>query len=359
MKTKINLFLIAAIITLQLNAQSISEKVDSAVARAMNDRHIAGVSLAVIVDGVPVKIKGYGLANIEHGIAVNPETIFQSGSIGKQFTATAIVQLIEEAKLKLDDKITTYFAGTPASWKAITIRHLLTHTSGIPDIPEDSTGINLQTNYTETDLLQKAKGLKLLFQPGDKWSYSNTGYVLLGFIIRTVTGKFYGDVIREKIFTPLAMETARVINEKDIVMNRASGYQLKDGGWKNQTWVAPSLNTTADGSIYLTILDLVKWDAAITHKKLLTDASRNLMTTAVRLNNDSTYNYGFAWFLDPINKHKAQSHSGSWQGFNSYIARFPDDKLTIIVLTNSFPSLPGLIAQDIATICFDNKFTKK
>jgi len=217
MKTKINLFLIAAIINLQLNAQSISEKVDSAVTKAMNERHISGVSLAVIVDGVPVKIKGYGFANIEHGVAVNPETIFQSGSIGKQFTATAIMQLMEERKLKLDDKITTYFAGSPASWKAITIRHLLTHTSGIPDIPEDSTGINLQTNYTETELLQKAKSLKLLFQPGYKWSYSNTGYILLGIIIRTVTGKFYGDVIQEKIFAPLSMETARIINEEDIV----------------------------------------------------------------------------------------------------------------------------------------------
>jgi CubicO group peptidase (beta-lactamase class C family) len=359
MKTKINLFLIAAIITLQLNAQSISEKVDSAVARAMNERHIAGVSLAVIVDGVPVKIKGYGFADIEHGVAVNPETIFQSGSIGKQFTATAIMQLMEERKLKLDDKITTYFAGSPASWKAITIRHLLTHTSGIPDIPEDSTGINLQTNYTETELFQKAKSLKLLFQPGYKWSYSNTGYILLGIIIRAVTGKFYGDVIQEKIFAPLSMETARIINEEDIVMNRAAGYQLKDGVWKNQTWVAPSLNTTADGSIYLTILDLVKWDAAITQKKLISDASRNLMTTPVRIKNDSTYNYGFAWFLNPINKHKAQSHSGSWQGFNSFLLRFPDDGLTIIILTNTFPSKPGLIAEDIAAIYFNNQLQFK
>ncbi|MEJ7626198.1 MAG: serine hydrolase domain-containing protein [Ferruginibacter sp.] len=336
--------------TKTLFAQALSEKVDNYVEKAMIERHIPGLSLAVIHDGVTIKVKGFGLSNIENKIPVNPETIFQSGSIGKQFTATAILQLKEEGKLKLDDKISRYFAGTPATWQNITIRNLLTHTSGIPDFPEDSTGINLQNNYTEQDLLRLAIKLPLGFKTGEKWAYSNTGYVLLGILIHQITGKFYGEILQEKIFAPLSMETIRIINEPDIIMNRSSGYELKNGEWKNQSWVAPSLNTTADGSLYLTILDLIKWDAAITKEKILNHEDLQSMVTPAKLNNDSLHPYGFAWFLDPVNGHKAFQHSGSWQGFNNYIARFPDDKLTIIVLTNLNPSNPGLIAKDIAAI---------
>ena len=316
----------------------------------MIERHIPGLSLAVILDGVTVKVKGYGLSNIENNITVNPETIFQSGSIGKQFTATAILQLKEEGKLKLDDKISTYFDGTPATWQNITIRNLLTHTSGIPDIPEDSTGINLQNNYTEQELLKIAMKLPLDFKTGEKWAYSNTGYVILGILIHQITGKFYGEILREKIFSPLSMETIRIINEPDIILNRSSGYELKNGEWKNQSWVSPTLNTTADGSLYLTILDLIKWDAAITKEKILNHEDLQSMVTPVKLNNDSLHPYGFAWFLNSVNGHKAFQHSGSWQGFNNYIARFPDDKLTVIVLTNLNPSSPGLIAKDIAAL---------
>ncbi|MEO6536992.1 MAG: serine hydrolase domain-containing protein [Ferruginibacter sp.] len=150
--------------TNSLFAQTISEKVDSYVQKAMKERHIPGISLAVIIDGVTVKVKGYGLSNIENNTTVNPETIFQSGSIGKQFTATAILQLKEEGKLNLDDKISKYLPGTPTSWQSISIRNLLTHTSGIPDIPEDSTGLNLQNNYAEQDLLKIAMKLPLDFK---------------------------------------------------------------------------------------------------------------------------------------------------------------------------------------------------
>jgi CubicO group peptidase (beta-lactamase class C family) len=262
------------------------------------------VSLAVVLDGVIVKVKGYGFSNIEHYIPVNPETIFQSGSIGKQFTAIAILQLAEEGKLKLDDKIAEYFEGAPTTWQHITIRNLLTHTSGIPNYTED-TLLNDRTDYTENDLLKKAMNMPLDFQPGDKWSYSNTDYVLLGILIHRITGKFYGDILHEKIFIPLSMETARIINESDIIMNRASGYELKNGECKNQSWVAPLLNTTADGSLYITVFDLIKWDAALTKEKILTTTDLQSMVTPVRLNNDSTYQYGFAWFLSPVNGHKA------------------------------------------------------
>ena len=196
--------------------------------------------------------------------------------------------------------------------------------------------------------------LPLDFKTGEKWAYSNTGYVILGILIHQITNKFYGEILREKIFSPLSMETIRIINEPDIILNRSSGYELKNGEWKNQSWVSQTLNTTADGSLYLTILDLIKWDAAITKEKILNHEDLQSMVAPVKLNNDSLHPYGFAWFLNSVNGHKAFQHSGSWQGFNNYIARFPDDKLTVIVLTNLNPSNPGLIAKDIAALIFLN-----
>jgi len=257
--------------------------------------------------------------------------------------------LKEEGKLKLDDKISSYFSGTPATWQNITIRHLLTHTSGIPDY-ETANLLNLRKDYTEQELLQFAMKLPLDFKPGEKWAYSNTAYVLLGILIHQITGKFYGEILQEKIFKPLSMETIKIINEPDIVMNRSSGYELQNGNWKNQSWVSPSLNTTADGSLYLSVLDLIKWDAAITKEKILNHEDLQLMVSPVRLNNDSLHPYGFAWFLNLVNGHKTFQHSGSWQGYNGYITRFPDDKLTVIVLTNLNPSNPELIARDVASL---------
>lgn len=335
-------------------AQPPTDKIDKYIEAAMAERQIPGLALAVIQDGVPIKVKGYGLADIELNVPVKPETIFQSGSVGKQFTATAIVQLAEDGKLNLDDKISRYFQNSPPAWQTITIRNLLTHISGIPEYGEDptgiKTGINFQKNYTEDELLKKAMAMPLDFQPGEKWSYSNTGYVLLGILIHKVTGKFYGDILQERIFQPLSMETARIINEADIIPNRAAGYELKNGEWRNQSWVSPSLNTTADGSLYFTILDLIKWDAALTKEKIVSRTSFQEMVIPVRLNSGSSYPYGFGWRVSPVNGHKAYQHSGIWQGFNANIARFPDDKITVIILTNLNPSNPGIIARDVAAL---------
>jgi CubicO group peptidase (beta-lactamase class C family) len=324
------------------------DSVDTFVLTEMANRRIPGLALAVIQNGALVKVKGYGLANIELDVPVTPQIVFQSGSVGKQFTATAIMQLVEEGKLRLDDRLTKYFPQSPDSWRDITVRHLLTHTSGIPDWETDSTVINLRNDYTEGQLLHKAMSLRLDFQPGERWSYSNTGYVVLGILIHHVAGKFYGDVLRERVFQPLAMETTRIISEADIVPNRAAGYRLVDGDLKNQEWVSPSLNTTADGSLYLSILDLVKWDAGLNTEKILKKSSLEQMWTPVRLKSDSLHPYGFGWDLSSVNGRKAIRHSGSWQGFNSYIARFVDDKLSIIVLVNRNRANPGRIAQGVA-----------
>jgi CubicO group peptidase (beta-lactamase class C family) len=327
-----------------------SDRVDSCIAAQMSNRHIPGLALAVIRNGVPVKVKGYGLANIELNVPVNPQTVFQSGSVGKQFTAMLVMLLVEQGKINLDEVISRYFPNSPTAWQKITVRHLLTHTSGIANYTEDSLGVNYQTDYTEDQMLKKAKQMPLDFQPGQKWSYSNTGYVLLGILIHKVTGQFYGDLLTQYIFQPLSMETTRIISEADIIPNRAAGYRLEKGELKNQEWVSPTFNTTADGSLYFTILDLIKWDAALSSGKILLKTSFDQIWSPVHLKGDSIHPYGFGWFLSPINGHKAVYHGGSWQGFNTYIARYVNDGLSVIVLTNLSPAIPGKIARSVASI---------
>jgi CubicO group peptidase (beta-lactamase class C family) len=167
------------------------------------------MSIAILKDNDIVKIKGYGFSNLEHQVPAKPETIYQSGSVGKQFTATAAMMLVEDGKIHLDDPVSKYFQNSPDIWEKITVRNLLTHTSGIPDYTAKD--VDFRKDYTEDDLLKVLMKLPLEFQPGQKWNYSNSGYMLLGFLIHKASGKFYGDVLEERIFGPLGMTTAQVI----------------------------------------------------------------------------------------------------------------------------------------------------
>jgi len=321
----------------------LSQKADEAINALRVQMKIPGTSVAVVRDGRIVKATGYGLANVELNVPVTPDTIFQAGSTGKQFLATAILLLAEEGKLSLDDSITKYFSEAPESWKPITIRKLLAHTSGLPDVwgEPDSRGVyanallDMRRDYTEDELLRVFIKLQPRFQPGDKWEYCNTGYQILGFLIRRLTGKSHSDFIRERIFQPLDMKTARVISESDIVPNRSNGYMIVKGELKNQEWIAPSLNTTADGPYYMTVLDLAKWDASLYTETILKRASLEQMwTEQAKLNTGETYPYGLGWFLADVNGHRLMYHTGGNQGFFVNISRYVDDGLTIIVMNN-------------------------
>ena len=334
-----------------------SQSVDDYLAQEMKAQHIPGLALGVYRNGEIVKAQGYGLANVELNVPVKPETIFQSGSVGKQFAATAVMMLVEEGKVGLDDAITKYFPGAPDAWNNIKVRNLLSHTSGLAEYESDErTGPSgpfyLRLDFTEDELLKKAEALPFDFQPGEKWSYRNTNYLLLGFLIRKVTGEFYGDYLQERIFKPLGMNATRIISEADIIPNRAAGYQLVKGELKNQDWVSPTFNSTADGALYFTVLDLAKWDAALCTEKLVKKSSLDQMWTVAKLNDGkpNKSNYGFAWDINQMNGHRVIEHGGAWQGFTTYIARYVDDKLTVVVLTNldSAHSNPGRIAHHVA-----------
>lgn len=328
-------------------ARAQTDKVDDFIKAEMQKQKVPGLSVAVVRNGEIIKAKGYGFANVELTVAATPETIYQSGSVGKQFTSTAVMMLVEEGKIGLDDKISKHFAGVPENWSNITVRNLLTHTAGTADYPKD---FNFRQDYTEDELLKKAQALPVAFAPGEKWRYSNIGYATLGILISKVSGKFYGDFLQERIFKPLGMSTARIITEADIVPNRAAGYRMPKGELKNQEWVSPTMNTTADGSIYLTVLDMAKWDAALYTEKLLRKFSLDQMWTPVKLNNGNTRPYGFGWAFDEVRGHKIIEHGGAWQGFTSHIARYVDDKLTVIVLTNRAGANPGNIAHGVAAL---------
>ena len=324
---------------------AVAQYVNAEMAR----QHVPGVALLVARNGEIVRAQGFGFSNVELQVPVKPETLFQSGSMGKQFTATAIMMLVEEGKIGLDDSITKYFPEAPGTWKAVTIRHLLTHTGGFTDYPKD---FNFRKDYTEDELLKIVAAMPLAFPPGTKWSYSNLGYLTLGILIHRVTGNFYGDMLQARIFRPLGMQTTRIMSEADIIPNRAAGYRLVKGELKNQEWVAPALNTTADGSLYFSILDLAKWDAALYSEKLLKRSSLEQMWTVVKLNNGrpNSGDYGFGWEITTAHGHRVVGHSGSWQGFKTQISRYVDDKLTVVVLANLAEADPGKIGQHVARI---------
>jgi CubicO group peptidase (beta-lactamase class C family) len=233
------------------------DSIDRYVRAELGRQRIPGLSIAVLRGDSLLLARGYGEANVEHHVPAADSTIYQSGSVGKQFTAALVVRLADEGKLRLDDPIAKWLPEGPPSWRRITLRHLLTHTSGIPDYA-DST-LDYRRDYSEDELVRLAAGLPPLFQAGARWSYSNTGYLLLGVIIHRLTGTFYGDLLRAQVFEPLGMRTARIISESDIVPNRADGHRLVSGKLQHQEWVSPTLNATADGSLYLTVLDLARW----------------------------------------------------------------------------------------------------
>ena len=330
-------------------ADQTTDPVSVFVRAEMHQQHIPGLTLLVSKNGKPIRSEGYGFSNLELKVPAKPETIFQSGSVGKQFTATAVMMLVETGKVGLNDPLTRYFPEAPSAWKQVTIRQLLSHTAGFTDYPK---GFDERKDYSEDELLKIVESIPLAYLPGTSWSYSNLGYVTLGILIHRVTGEFYGDFLQERIFRPLGMSTTRIIDEADIIPNRASGYRLVQGEVKNQQWVSPSLNTTADGSLYFSILDLARWDAALYTEKLLRKSSLAQMWTVAPLRNGqpNSAQYGYGWFIAAQDGHRRIEHEGQWQGFETQISRYVDDELTVVVLTNLAGAKPDRIAHGVASI---------
>jgi CubicO group peptidase (beta-lactamase class C family) len=327
-----------------------ADSVDDYVRRELARQRIPGLAVVVTKSGKTVKAAGYGYANLEHRVLVKPETVFQSGSISKQLAATVAMLLVEDGKIALDEPVKKYLPDVPPAWDGITVRHLLTHTSGIPEY-EYGKDFDMRKDYTDDERLRIVYGMKLEFAPGSRWNYSDTGYMVLGILLTRAGGGFYGDILRNRVFEPLGMKTARIISEEDIVPNRAAGYRLVKDEIKNQKFVSPSNYKTADGSLCWSVLDMAKWADAARTKALLKPNSWHEMTTAVRLSSGKTYPYGFGWLIDEWGGKPVLGHGGFGSGFTAQLSRrLGDDELAVAVLCNRVGIRLGKITREIMAI---------
>jgi D-alanyl-D-alanine carboxypeptidase len=302
-------------------------------------------SVLVADSGQVLFRSAFGLANRELDIPNAHETKFRIGSITKQFTAAAILQLVERGKLKLDEPVSTYYPHAPAAWQGITIRHLLTHTSGIPsytDPPDFAVRVS-KLDLTPKEIIQLTQNEPLQFEPGTQFDYNNTGYVLLGHVIESVTGQSYSQYLQHNVFRPLTMHATGYDDSVTILSLRASGYRISGGHWENASYIAMSL-PFASGSLYSTIDDLLLWDRALSGGKILSISSVQAMFA------DYGHGYGFGWFVGEGHGHRLQRHGGGINGFRSTIDRYPDDGLTIIVLSNLETAPVDKIARDLAAL---------
>ncbi len=336
------------LIIILLTISASADEVDNFVRAQLAERHIPGAAIAVIKKGKIIKAKGYGLASVEFNIPVTPETVFEIGSVSKQMTAAGILLLWEDGKLKLDEKISSYLPNTPASWEKVTVRNLLTHTSGIKSYSSLS-GFELSKRLKRDDFIKALSLQPLDFVTGTNYIYSNSGYNLLGFIIESVSGKNYWDFMRERIFKPLGMNKTANRDPQFVIPNRAPGYE-----WQNMQLIGRDYALTdlfSAGAIVSTVLDLVKWDAALRNDTLLKKESKAEMWTALTFDNGKTYPYGFGWRITEIRGHKLIAHSGQTAGFGASVSRLVDDDLTVIALTNLGENGMGtLMAQGVAKI---------
>ena len=342
---KLLLAFLAAAACMSANAEAEKTKpIDSFLHQQMQQQNIPGLAVGIFQDGKTLYEGTYGLANIEHNASVTPKTVFQSGSLGKMFTAVAVMLLVDDGRVKLDETVRTYLPELPPSWQQVTVRRLLNHTAGVPNVSFD-----LQKNYSDTEMLAAYAAKDPKYPAGSRWEYSNSGYALLGLLVNKVTGKHFGELLQARVFQPLGMNSAQVINERDIVMNRASGYDLTESGLKNQTWVSPSLNATGDGSLYLSLEDYRKWFDAVGQRAILSPASWQAVLSPAWLNNGDIYPYGFG--IDMGQQVAGQTvigHSGGWQGFSAEFSYYLRDKVGIVVLTNSSSAQPDKILQGVA-----------
>ena len=320
----------------------------------MRLQRIPGLSLAVLKHGKPLYIKAFGNASLEWPVPVKPNTRFQIGSIGKQFTAVAVMLMVQEHRLSLDAPLANYLPEVPAAWREVTLRRMLNHQSGIAQLTVPPHNLlDLHHDYTDAEYLQLASSVPLDFKPGTAAAYSDTAYVLLGIVLNRVSGAFYGDLLEGRVFQRLGMRRTRILSDVEIIPGRASGYVKRaDGTLENQSWVAAALNRTADGSLYSTVLDLSRWDAALYGDRVLPQVELQRMWRVDPLvdGRQPLYHYGYGWEINSLRGHPVIEYDGNWQGFQAAMARYTDRQLSVIVLTNLALCRTQRIAHTIAGI---------
>ena len=306
-------------------------------------------SVLVAQNGKVIFDKAYGFADLEWDVPNTPSTKFRLGSVTKQFTAASILLLEERGKLKTDDPVKKYMPDAPPAWEKVTIFNLLTHTSGIPSFtgfPDYASTEAIAT--TPEKLVARFRDKPLEFQPGEKWNYSNSGYVLLGYLIEKITGESYGQFVQENIFNPLKMKDSGYDSNSTIIPHRASGYTPTDKGISHAGYIDMTIPLSA-GGLYSTTEDLLRWEEGLFGGKLLSTTSLQKLTTPFK--ND----YAFGLAVHQVNGHKLIEHGGGIEGFNTELAYYPDEKLTVAVLANQNGPVVGDIATGLAAVARGEK----
>jgi CubicO group peptidase (beta-lactamase class C family) len=309
-----------------------------------------GAAVVVAVGDATVLSRGYGLAVVEHGVGVTATTAFRLASVTKQFTAAAILTLVEEGKLYLDDRLGYLLSDVPAYARDVRVRHLLSHTSGIPDY-EPILASNDGPQVKDRDVLGLLhQASRLYFAPGTAWRYSNSAYALLALIVERVSGERFASYLRRRIFDRAGMPTA-VAHEDgaDTVANRAYGYSLSAGVW-HRTDQSRTSAVLGDGGIYASAEELTRWSAALDHNVVVAEATLTMATTPVKLSSGESTSYGFGWFLDEFRGWRRQRHEGDSVGFRTAIQRYPDVRLTVVVLVNRGVAPIDALADGVARI---------
>jgi CubicO group peptidase (beta-lactamase class C family) len=326
-----------------------SDTIDRFVASEMSRNHIPGVAVAVVRAGKVVKACGYGTADLEHNVPVTAQTVFKIGSLSKQLLAAGILLLAQDGRLSIDDPISKFYTDAPESWHGITVRHFLTHTSGVL---REGPAFNALRVQPDSVVIKSAFAAPLQFPIGSKYQYCNVCYFTLADIIARVSGKAWDVFLAERLFNPLKMTATRTTTTTDIVQHRARGYR-----WQNDRYLNAQelLAVRPSGAFLSTVLDLAAWDAALYTDRILTNASRKEMWTPVTLTDGKTHGYGFGWLIDTVEARRLVSHGGSLPGFRAEISRFLDDSLTVIVLTNADGARPDQMADQIARALFAAK----
>jgi CubicO group peptidase (beta-lactamase class C family) len=311
-----------------------ADDVDDWVKSQMQARHIPAVSIVVIKNGVVLKTAAYGLADMEHNVPAKADTVFKIGSTSKQFIAAGVMLLVQDGKIAVDEKVRTYLKEVPATWQAITIRQLLTHTSGLA---REAPGFDPYKIQPDIDVIKTAFPVPLNAKPGDAYDYSNLGYYVLAEVLHTVSGKPWPDFLKERIFGPLGMNATRPTSVFDVIPNRADGYVWTADRFSNaENWLA----LRPSGAFLSTAPDMAKWETALQTGRILTGETKKEMWTPVKLNNGQEYPYGFGWEVDHFPNGIGPTdvpmirHEGTIPGFRSAYWRLPNQNIAVIVLSN-------------------------
>ncbi|WP_035090628.1 serine hydrolase [Aquimarina macrocephali] len=350
------LLLLCIAIPLTSFSQSLEEKFDT----LLQERYKPdgpGATVLVAKQGKIIYHKAFGLANIELQVPMKPNNVFEIGSITKQFTSVAILMLMEQGKLTIQDEITKFIPDYPTHGKKITIHHLLNHTSGIKSYTSMNLSEIAAKDMTPTELINYFKNEPMDFDPGEKWLYNNSGYIILGFIIEKISGQSYEDFVEQNIFTPLAMNNSYYGSKREVIKNRASGYQTREG-YVNSAYLSMTLPYAA-GSLMSTVEDLHKWQNAVNTNVLVKAETIKKAFQNTTLNNGKPTYYGYGWSVNEIKGIPTIEHGGGIFGYTSYQIYIPEEDVHAAILTNCNCNSPTDITIRIAAIAIDKPYGKE